>query len=141
MKRFATLVGSCLFMVACLGGRQPYTPVNEKTKLDEGALLTAAARALTEMDYKVAIEDPGTATVKSREREVAVSSVPKLSYKYQWTIETKEGTLSINVSCTENSSIARDTFEDCGKELPEQIIEDQRQLHHKILVIAKEWSK
>jgi hypothetical protein len=63
-----------------------------------------------------------------------------LSYRYHWTIQTAEGNLRITATCEENSSVDEKKFEKCGDEVPEQIAEDQRQLHHKILVIAKEWT-
>ena len=133
------LVAFCLF--ACAGSnKQPYSPVEEKTKFEESTLLQASVRALEEMDYDIGVEDTDSYTVRSREREVSLSSIPKLSYRYQWTIKTGGGKLSITVDCKENSAMDEKTFEACGDEVPQQVAEDQEQLHHKILVIAKEWT-
>lgn len=130
-----------LLQAGCVGSnKQPYTPVDEKTKFEESTLLQASVRALEEMDYDIGVEDTDAYTVRSREREVSLSSIPKLSYRYQWTIKTAGGKLSISASCKENSAMDKKKFEPCGDEVPEQIVEDQEQLHHKILVIAKEWT-
>ena len=45
--------------------------------------------------------------VETREKEVAVSSVPRLSYKYTWQIQTREGSQSIISTCKDNSSTDR----------------------------------
>ena len=88
----------------------------------------------------IGLEDTDAYLVRSKEREVSVSSIPKLSYRYHFTIKTAEGKLSITVTCEENSAMDEKKFEKCGDEVPEQIVEDQEQLHHKITVIAKEWT-
>jgi hypothetical protein len=126
---------------SCAGAeKEVYTPVQEKTKLEESTLLQASVRALEEMDYEIGLEDTDAYMVRSRMHEVSVSSIPKLSYRYYFTIKTAEGTLRISVSCEENSALDKKKFETCGDEAPSQIVEDQRQLHDKIIVIAKEWT-
>ena len=137
---FGVMAG--MLVSACVGSsKTPYTPVREKTKFEESTLLQASVRALEEMDYEIGVEDADAYTVRSREKEVSVSSIPKLSYRYYWTIKTAEGKLSIDVACKENSAMDEKKFEACGGEVPEQINEDQEQLLHKILVIAKEWTQ
>jgi hypothetical protein len=101
--------------------------------------MQASVRALEEMDYEVGSEDVEKLVVRSREREVSTSSIPKLGYRYQWTIKSAGGKLSISVSCEENSVMDEKKFEECGDEVPAAIADDQEQLHHKILVIAKDW--
>jgi len=134
--------GLCVALQTGCGGveKEAYTPVQEKTKLEESTLLQASVRALEEMDYEIGLEDTEAYMVRSRMREVSVSSVPKLSYRYYFTIKTAEGTLGISVSCEENSALDKKKFESCGDEVPSQIVEDQRQLHGKIILIAKEWT-
>ena len=145
MKRTIKIAGLALLaaslQLGCVGSNKvPYTPVSEKTKFEDSTLLQAAVRALEEMDYDIGVEDTDAYMVRSRVREVSVSSIPKLSYRYHWTIKAAEGKLTINVSCEENSATDEKKFEKCGDEVPEQIVEDQTQLQHKILVIAKDWT-
>ena len=125
-----------LALCACGAGMKSYQPVNEKTKLSEDDLFRASVSALEARDY-VAISEGERYYVETREKEVAVSSVPRLSYKYTWQIQTKDSMLSITVTCKENSSTARTEFEDCGEERPERLVKEQKELHDDILKRAK----
>ena len=125
-----------LLLCACGAGMKSYQPVNEKTKLSEEDLFRASVNALEARDY-VAISDSDRFYVETREKEVAVSSVPRLSYKYTWQIQTKDSTLNINATCKENSSTDRTKFEDCGDERPEKLLKEQKELREDILMRAK----
>ena len=113
-----------------------YQPVSEKTKLSEDDLFRASVNALEARDY-VAISDSERFYVETREKEVAVSSVPRLSYKYTWQIQTKDSTLSITATCKENSSTDRTKFQDCGDERPEKLLKEQKELREDILMRAR----
>jgi hypothetical protein len=123
-------------LCGCGAGMTSYQPVNEKTKLSEDDLFEASVDALEARDY-VPILDRERYFVKTREKEIAVSSVPRLSYKYTWQIQTKDATLSISSTCKENSATARTTFEDCGEDRPERLVEEQKALREDILKRAK----
>jgi hypothetical protein len=82
--------------------------------------------------------DPEKFSVETREKETAVSSVPRLSYKYSWKIVTSGGTLAISSSCTRNSSMAREKFESCGDERPKRLRDEQEELRSAILKRVKE---
>jgi hypothetical protein len=135
MKRIIWVLG--LLLVGCGGaGMTDYKPVTEKTKFDEEALLSASASALEARGY-VASTDHDASSVTTREKEISVSSVPKLSYKYTWEVTTKGGTLTIKSTCTQNSSMKRTKFEDCGDERPERLIQEAKALKTDILKRAK----
>jgi len=125
-----------LLLCACGAGMTAYQPVNEKTKLSSDDLFSASVKALEARDY-VATTEPDRYYIETREKEVAVSSVPRLSYKYTWQIQTKDSTLSITATCKENSSTERTKFEDCGDERPDRLIKEQKELHEDILKRAK----
>jgi hypothetical protein len=128
---------AALWVFACAGaGMKAYEPLNEKTKLSEDDLYRASVTVLEKHDY-VAIQDSERFLVETREKEVAVSSIPRLSYKYTWRVQTREGTLSIESTCKENSSTARTEFKDCGEDRPERLIKEQSELRAEILTAAK----
>ena len=52
--------------------------------------------------------------------------MPRLSYKYTLKIVTAGGTLAISSTCKQNSSMAREKFEDCGDERPQRLREEQK---------------
>ena len=135
MTHRSTLVWA-LLLSACGAGMKSYQPVSEKTKLSEDDLFRASVNALEARDY-VAISDSERFYVETREKEVAVSSVPRLSYKYTWQIQTRDSTLSITATCKENSSTDRTKFEDCGDERPDKLLKEQKELREDILMRAK----
>jgi hypothetical protein len=135
MERFLCVVA--LLALGCGGaGMTSYTPAKEKTKFSEDDLFTATVRALEAKGY-TAIPDREQLVVKTREKEISVSSVPKLSYKYTWQIQTKGGTLAINSTCQENSAMSRTEFEDCGDDRPQRMVDEQQSLVAEILDEAK----
>jgi hypothetical protein len=127
----------CAFaLCACGASMKSYEPINEKTKMSADDLYRASINALEARKY-VAISDSERYYVETREKEVAISSVPRLSYKYTWQIQTKDSTLSITATCKENSSTNRTKFEDCGDERPERLLKEQKELREDILMRAK----
>jgi hypothetical protein len=110
--------------------------VKEKTKLSEDVLLTAARRSLDANRF-IAIESSQPFTLTTREKEVFISSVPRLAYRYTFTVRTEGGTLSIRASCVQNSAMSREKYEDCGEQRPERVIREQEALHSDILERAK----
>ena len=126
-----------LAATACGPSMVAYTPVNEKTKLSSDALFQAATAVLEQKGFFISDRDPGTYIIKTREKEVAVSSVPRLSYKYEYTVTTQNSTLSIATTCKQNSEMKRTEFEDCGDERPVKIVEETEQLKKEILTKAK----
>jgi hypothetical protein len=122
---------------ACGGaGKTAYAPVHQKTAHADDVLFNAALNVLEAHDYRT-LPDREQQTLRTREQEVAVSSVPKLSYYYAWEITTRDSTLSIQASCRENSAMARTEFTDCGAERPERIVLEQEKLRQEILERAK----
>ncbi len=112
---------------------QSYTPVKEKTKVEPDRLFHVA-RSVAEAKGYVAIEEESKPyTFETREREVAVSSVPRLSYRYTFQVSAKDGTLAIKATCTQNSSMNREKYEDCGDERPKRVIDEQQALRDAIL--------
>jgi hypothetical protein len=134
--RFAALALP-LALAACGGGMASYKPVQEKTKFSEDDLFQAAVSVVESKGHPVTDRDSTSYTIKTREKEVSVSSVPRLSYKYQYTIVTKGGTLHISTTCTENSAMKRTEFEDCGDERPERLIKETDEIRAAILARAK----
>ena len=92
---------------------EPYLPTAQKTKFAPDTLFAASTKALEDKGYITTNADPERYSVETREKETAVSSVPRLSYKYSWKIVTAGGTLAISSRCKQNSSMAREKFEDC----------------------------
>jgi len=127
-----------LLAAACGPSMVSYKPVNEKTKLDSDSLFQAATNVLEEKGFFITDRDPGNYIIKTREKEVAVSSVPRLSYKYEYTVTTQNSTLSITTTCKQNSEMKRTEFDDCGDERPEKVVEETEQLKTAILTKAKE---
>jgi len=133
-----TMLLGAFLLVGCGGANmKSYTPISEKTKYPPETLFAAARRALEAGGHDVIRSDPETYTLLTKEKEYYVSSVPRLSYKYAWTIVTADGKLSITVSCKQNSSMERKAYEDCGDERPARVIDEQDDLRKAILQRAK----
>jgi hypothetical protein len=126
-----------LLLAACGASMVSYKPVNEKTKLPEDALFQAATSVLETKGHPITDRDPTTYTIKTREKEIAVSSVPRLSYKYEYTVVTKGGTLLISTTCRQNSEMKRTEFEDCGDERPQRVVDETEKIKTAILEKAK----
>jgi hypothetical protein len=136
------LVTAALVVSACGGaGFKSYEPVAEKTSLDQDQLFTAAQRTIEKLGYQPVKFDRAGHTVSTREKEVGYSSVPRLSYRYSFTIETQGGQLSITVSCTMNDSLNREKFEDCGDERPDRVLDEMEALRAEILETGKKVPK
>jgi hypothetical protein len=132
------LLTSTLTLAACGGaGMRSYEPVHQKTQFDQEQLFGAAQRSIEKLGYFPTKLDRASYSVSTREKEVGYSSVPRLSYKYSYTIETRGGDLRIVANCTMNSSVKRETFDDCGEDRPKQVIEEMEVLREKILELAK----
>jgi hypothetical protein len=138
MKRPIFLVMVALACAACGGAdMEPYLPTAQKTKFDPDTLFRASTKALESKGYITTNADPERFSVETREKETAISSVPRLSYKYSWKIVTSGGTLAISSRCKQNSSMAREKFEDCGDERPKRLRDEQEELRSEILELAK----
>jgi hypothetical protein len=131
-------VAIALFATACGGaGMTAYKPFEQKTKHSPEALFQASTHALEAMDYQIRTRDPTTFTIETREREIAYSSVPRLSYKYTLKIVTANGTLRITSTCKQNSAMKRQEFDDCGDERPSRVLADQEDFVKDTLKRAK----
>jgi hypothetical protein len=138
MKPRICLVMVALGSAACAGAdMEPYLPTAQKTKFSPDTLFAASTKALEDKGYVTTNADRERYSVETREKETAVSSVPRLSYKYSWKIVTAGGTLAISSSCKQNSSMAREKFEDCGDERPKRLRDEQEELRSEILERAK----
>jgi hypothetical protein len=116
---------------------QAYTPVKQKTAYEEDRLRDAARQALEAQDYVPVSTDARPSLLETREKEVFVSSVPRLAYRYSFLVDTKDGVLTIDSSCKQNSAMGREDFEDCGSERPQRVIDEQKKLVAAILERAK----
>lgn len=126
-----------LVLSGCAGANMnTYTPVNEKTKYDPNTLFAAARAAVEKLQLRLQTAEIDQHTLETREREVAISSVPRLSYKYTIHIKTLGGVLSIESSCTKNSATAEAEFKDCGGERPKQVLDEQEAIRKKTLELA-----
>src|SRR5689334_25008598 len=113
-----------------------YTPVEEKTKYKEDTLFRSARDAAEELGFVVTAGE-GSATFDTREKEVATSSIPRLSYKYSFHVETQGGVLSIKATCSKNSTTNESEFKDCGADRPQRVVDLQAKLHKLTLARAK----
>jgi hypothetical protein len=141
MRITGVLLGLLVPLVACSAGMNNYQRVEEKTKYAPEDLLEVSVRAVEELGHPARRVDRETYQLETREKQIAVSSVPALSYKYSFRISTAGGKLSIDSTCTENSSLSREKFEDCGDERPDRVLKEQERLHKDILARAAERAK
>jgi hypothetical protein len=133
----AGFVASVFFAVACsTANMTSYTPVEEKTKYKEDTLFRSARDAAEELGFVVTAGE-GSATFDTREKEVATSSIPRLSYKYTFHVETQGGVLSIKATCSKNSTTNEGEFKDCGDDRPKRVVDLQEKLHKLTLARAK----
>src|SRR5687767_7712218 len=138
MRTSISYVLLAISLSACAGAEmEPYLPTAQKTKIAPETLFSASTKALEDKGYVTTNADPERYSVETREKETAISSVPRLSYKYSWKIVTAGGTLAISSSCKQNSSMAREKFEDCGDERPKRLRDEQEELRSEILERAK----
>lgn len=114
-----------------------YTPVKEKTRYDADQLLSAAEQSMRDLGYRTVKLDRSSHRVSTREKEVGYSSVPRLSYKYSFQVETTGGQLVIEADCKMNSAMSREKFSDCGDERPDRVLDELAALRKAILEEAK----
>jgi len=137
IRRLSTLIPSLVILSACAGANMTsYTPVHEKTKFKEDVLFRASRHAVEKLGIKLNTADGVAHTVDTREREVAISSIPRLSYKYSFHIETTGGVLSIEAKCTQNTASKEAEYKDCGDDRPKAVIREQEELTKKTLELA-----
>ena len=137
--RGAALAAPALLFVAgacSTANMTDYTPVNEKTKYSEDALFRGARDAAEHLDMRVTASESGN-SFDTREKEVATSSIPRLSYKYSFHVETTGGILVIKSSCVKNSTTSEHEFSDCGDDRPARVVELQAALRKQALERAK----
>jgi hypothetical protein len=126
-----------LYAAGCGGaGMNTYTPVHQKTKYSADSLHIAARDAIDQLGYQPAGSDAQAHVIETREKQIAVSSIPRLSYKYAFKIETANGVLEINATCVQNSATSENSFQDCGDDRPQRVINEQKKLLKRILEIA-----
>ncbi|HVU03671.1 MAG TPA: hypothetical protein VHE30_18055 [Polyangiaceae bacterium] len=129
-------------VVACGGANMTtYTPVHEETKYSEDSFFAAARTGAERLGYVTRASDSATHALDTREKQVAVSSVPRLSYKYSFHIETGGGTLSIEATCLENSATNENSFKDCGDDRPDRVVKELAALKKEILEAAPSASR
>ncbi|HEX7671905.1 MAG TPA: hypothetical protein VF395_20060, partial [Polyangiaceae bacterium] len=108
---------------------------NEQTKFSADSLYSAARDAADQLKY-VPRADPQSHSIDTREKEVATSSIPRLSYKYSFHIETSGGLLSITAACTKNSATSEATYSECGDDRPERVVQELAALKKRTLELA-----
>ena len=132
----ATLAALVIAGACTTANMTDYTPVNEKTKFSEDVLYRAARDTAEHLDLRVQAGDNGT-TFDTREKQVATSSIPRLSYKFSFHVETSGGVLAIKANCVKNSTTSESEFSDCGDDRPARVVELQAALRKQTLERAK----
>lgn len=132
-----SMLPALLLATACGGANMTsYTPAKEHTKYSADQLFAAAQDAVQKLGIKIQTADGVEHTVDTREREVAISSIPRLSYKYSFHIQTNRGILSVESRCTKNSASKESEFKDCGDERPRLVVDEQDDIVKKALELA-----
>jgi hypothetical protein len=112
---------------------QAYEPIKHKTSHSEEVLVPVARAALESRGYVAIAKEDDPSAMATREKEVFVSSVPRLAYRYTLVISTKDGVLTIDSTCQKNTAMERQEFESCGDERPEKVITEQEEIKKEIL--------
>jgi hypothetical protein len=135
--RGLTIASTLGVALGCAGANMTtYAPVSQKTKFSEDSLYSAARDAAEQLGYNPRVADGQSHSLDTREQQVAISNVPRLSYKYSFHIETGGGVLSIAAACVKNSATSEKTFSDCGDDRPERVVHAQSALKKRILELA-----
>lgn len=141
-KLFALAVAAVALITGCGGAdMKTYVPVKEKTKHAPEVLFTASQRALEASGHVTTEIDREKYTLETRQKEVAVSSVPRLSYRYRYRLSTAGGILMMDTDCQQNSAMNRTEYESCGDERPRRLIDEQEEIKKKILELAARQAK
>jgi hypothetical protein len=129
MKRSVALI---FLLVGCTGPRLVvYTPLDEKTDIDSKKLYDAAEGVLQDQGFSIATRDEAAHRLKTEDRTMLGSQIANDKYKYAFVVETGDGKLHLQLSCRVAGS-----NEDCGKEVPEKMVKDQRRIADAILAEA-----
>lgn len=127
-------LSALVYLTGCgTAGMTTYAPVQQKTKYSADALHIAARDAIDQLGYQPAGGDASAHVIETREKQVATSSIPRLSYKYSFKIETSNGILEISATCVQNSATSETTFKDCGDDRPQRVVNEQKKLAKRIL--------
>lgn len=122
---------ACLAL-GCTGPRLvAYAPLDEKTKLDPKKLYDAAEGVLQDQGFLIATRDEAAQRIQTEDRTMLGSQIANDKYKYSFVVEIGDGKLHIQLHCKVAGS-----NEDCGKEVPEKMLKDQRHLADAILAEA-----
>jgi hypothetical protein len=136
-KQLLLLATAAALGMGCGGAdMKTYTPVKEKTKFAPEVLFTASQRAIEASGHVTTEIDREKYTLETRQKEVFVSSVPRLSYRYRYRVSTTGGILTLDTDCQQNSAMNRTEYESCGEERPKRLIEEQDEIKQKILELA-----
>jgi hypothetical protein len=127
------LIVAVTFLIAgCTGPRLvPYAPLDEKTDLDEKKLYEAAEGVLLDKGFLIETRDEAGHRLETEPRTMLGSQIAKDKFKYVFIVETGGGKLHIQLKCKD-----ADSGEDCGKEVPEKMVKDQRSIADGILAEA-----
>ncbi len=134
--RFAMILAALLVLGACTGPRlAPYSPIDQKTDVDSKKLYDAAEGMLLDSGFLIETRDEAGLKLTTQPRTMLGSAIANDKYKYVFVVETSGGKLSIQLKC--KAASASGATEDCGEEVPEKLVKDQRKLADSILEEAK----
>lgn len=129
MKRSVALL---FLALGCTGPRLvAYTPLDEKTDADSKKLYDAAEGVLQDKGFLIQTRDEADFRIQTEERTMLGSQIANDKYKYAFVVETGEGKLHMQLTCKMAGS-----NEQCGKEVPEKMLKDQRMIADAILAEA-----
>jgi hypothetical protein len=129
MKRYVALI---FLAIGCTGPRLvSYAPLDEKTDLDAKKLYDAADGVLQDKGFLIQTRDEADFRIRTKERTMLGSQIANDKYKYAFVVETGEGKLHMQLTCKMAGS-----NEECGKEVPEKMLKDQRMIADAILAEA-----
>lgn len=127
MKGF--IIAGLLLAVGCTGPRLvAYSPLDEKTDLDEKKLYDAAEGVLLDKGFLIQTRDEAGHRLETEPRTMLGSEIAKNKFKYVFIVQIGSGKLHIELKCKDAGS-----GEDCGKEVPEKMVKDQRMIADGIL--------